>query len=129
MSLLPLEEVRLAEIDLTDYTPVELTMVSVDSIFTGSYKLTDDDSIMWTIKDEDDYKISHPGDYLDLSLDTAWREDVEWEMIVGDESQLGEDNIRYIVPIQSICKERTAAEQSLRLHLMNTMTVRGTRGI
>ncbi len=100
MSLLPLEEVRLAEIDLTDYTPVELTMVSVDSIFTGSYELTDDDSIMWTIKDEDDYKISHPGDYLDLSLDTAWREDVEWEMIVGDESQLGEDNIRYIVPIQ-----------------------------
>ena len=45
---LPLEEVWLNGIDVTGYTPLELTMVSIGSVFTGNVELKDTDRIMWT---------------------------------------------------------------------------------
>ena len=44
LSLLPLEK-RDLTVDLSDYTPVELTMVSVDGIFTGENALQSTDKI------------------------------------------------------------------------------------
>ena len=96
-SLLPLEEVRLT-VDMTAYTPVELTQVAISSIFTGETELTADDKVMWTELYEDDYTISAPGDILDLSYNTDYG-DCSWEMIVGDDAQLAEENIRYIVTL------------------------------
>lgn len=94
-SLLPLEERRLS-VDLTRYTPVELTMVSVDSIFTGDEQLGSGDHVMWCPDGEDEYMISSPGEYLDLSYRTC-DGSVTWEMIAGDDDQLAADNIRYKV--------------------------------
>lgn len=94
LSLLPLEE-RYLTVDMEGYTPVELTQVSLSSIFTGEEELTAEDSVMWTADGEDDYTISAPGDTVDLSRDTD-----QWIMIVGDESQLHKENIRYIVDVE-----------------------------
>lgn len=93
MSLLPLKERRL-RVDMEGYTPVELTQVSLSAIFMGEEALTEDDHVMWTEDGEDDYTISAPGDRIDLSYDTD-----RWIMIVGDESQLDGENIRYIVNV------------------------------
>lgn len=97
LSLLPLEEVRLT-VDMTAYTPVELTQVAISSIFTGETELTADDKVMWTNLGEDDYTISAPGDIVDLSYDTYYG-NCRWEMIVGDDAQLAAENIRYIVTL------------------------------
>ena len=101
MSLLPLEEKELT-VDLTGYTPVELTMVSVDEIFTGSDALGEDESVMWAYGTSSDfYDISEAGGIIDLSRGTT---DVSedspytyWQMIVGDPDQLAAGNTRYIV--------------------------------
>ncbi len=93
MSLLPLEEKSLSSIDLTGYTPLELTMVSVDSIFTGKVELKDTDKIMWTTRYSSDsvpdYKVTQKGGFVNL----AYAYNVQ--MIVGEQDQLAADNIRY----------------------------------
>ena len=101
LSLLPLEK-RDLTVDLSDYTPVELTMVSVDGIFTGENALQSTDKIAWTKAYEDDFVISFPGDNIDLSYDTCYASSYgeEWEMIVGDADQLNGNNIRYRINIK-----------------------------
>lgn len=94
LSLLPLEE-RSLSADLRGYTPVELTMVSIDSIFAGNENLAGK-SVMWSLEGEDDYIINHAGDKIDLSVD-PWTDSALWEMIVGEESQLADGNIRYLL--------------------------------
>ena len=91
-SLLPLEY-RSLSVDLRGFTPAELSMVSVDSIFTGQNALTDASRIMWAAYSNDDYTISGSGDRLNLSGASSW------EMIVGTADQLAADNIRYRVSI------------------------------
>lgn len=91
-SLLPLEY-RSLSVDLRGFTPVELTMVSVDSIFTGTNALTDTSSIMWTVNGDDDYTISGSGEQLNLCRSSSW------EMIVGAADQLAADNIRYLISV------------------------------
>ena len=98
-SLLPLEEEWL-DVDLSAYTPAELTMVSVDSIFAGDKALKDSDKVVWTKFFDDDYKISTSGDVLDLSYDTYSSSTNTWEMIVGDADQLAAGNKRYFVNIK-----------------------------
>ncbi|MBD5528053.1 MAG: LysM peptidoglycan-binding domain-containing protein [Lachnospiraceae bacterium] len=93
-SLLPLEY-RALQVDLTGFTPAELTMVSVDSIFTGENALTDTSQIMWAAYSNDDYIISGAGDSLNLSAASYW------EMIVGVADQLAADNIRYRIDIST----------------------------
>lgn len=95
MSLLPLEERRLT-VDLTGYTPAELTMVSVDSIFNGENALADTDKVVWKRTGNDFYRTSTADEYLDLSLYTM-NGGTSWEMIVGDDDQLAAENVRYIV--------------------------------
>lgn len=108
LSLLPLEE-RQVIVDLSGYTPVDLTHVSLDEIFMGEIALAEDDHVMWTVQGEDDYTVSSPGDIINLSYETYnpsyhYSDGVEgrvvtWEMIAGDDSQLAADNIRYSVDI------------------------------
>ena len=80
-SLMPLEKRELPEIDLSMYTPAELTMVSLDQIFIGDEKLDSMDKVVWTCEG-DDYKISQSGDRLDLSYGTSRSSEVYWEMIM-----------------------------------------------
>jgi len=109
-SLQPLEEVKLEEIDLTGYTPAELTMVNFDQIFTGNSALKNTDQIIWKYKGtigkgdntspEDDYRIISSGEKIDLSHNTYDGETNYWEMIVGTADQLDTSNIRYFIPIK-----------------------------
>ena len=101
MSLLPLEEKEL-EVDLTGFTPVELTMVSVDAVFEDG--LPEDGSVIWAYGGSDYYKISGAGGTIDLSRGTtnAGTGDLytEWQMIVGEPDQLASANIRYNVKVK-----------------------------
>lgn len=98
MSLLPLEERRLTA-DLTGYTPAELTMVSVESVFTGENALADTEQVMWTSLGGDSYKVSMKDGYMDLSRYTS-SGNSNWEMIVGGNDQLDAGNIRYILNLK-----------------------------
>lgn len=93
LSLLPLKNDNFRA-NLSKYTPVELTMVSLDKIFMGDKALGSDDKVMWTRSD--DYTISSPGDKIDLSYGASSGYGY-LEMIVGDADQLAADNIRYHV--------------------------------
>jgi len=103
MSLLPLEE-RYLNVNLSGFTPAELTMVSVDSIFTGDSALTDTSKVVWTYSYDDDYTVSSLGDKLDLSINT-YDSSSSWEMIVGEDDQLAAGNIRYRVHINTTASE------------------------
>lgn len=97
-SLLPLEERYLSDVDLTAYTPVDLTQVSVKYIF-GEEPLKDTDKVMWTCGwDGDDYSISQSGDKINLSCNTNDGRS-SWQMIVGEDNQLNMGNIRYLINI------------------------------
>ena len=106
-SLLPLKEEYLWNIDLSGYTPAELTMVSIDKIFTGKVELKDTDKIMWAYGSfGDDYQISSKGSVVDLSRSTSkyyygenFGAESYWQIIVGEDDQLAEENIRYIVSL------------------------------
>ncbi len=98
MSLLPLEERELKDVDLTAYTPVDLTQVSVNYIF-GEEPLKDTDKVMWAYGwDSDDYSVSQSGDRINLSRSTC-SGNSRWQMIVGEDNQLNMGNIRYLVSI------------------------------
>lgn len=103
LSLLPLDHKYLT-VDLSGYTPAELTMVSFDSIFTGATALTDMDKVVWGYRSDDDYVISSSGDKIDLSYYT-YSGGTTWEMIVGDGDQLTDTNKRYDVRIQTTRSE------------------------
>ncbi len=99
LSLMPLEERNLF-VDLNGYSPVELTMVKVDTIFTGEDALTADDMVMWTSEGSDDYEIIAPGTMLDLSQETC-SGGGSWEMIVGNPDQLDAGNTRYYINVET----------------------------
>lgn len=99
LSLQPLEEKWLQEVDLTAYTPAELTMVSTECIFKNG-ETASAENIIWTYYD-DDYTVSAKGDKLDLSWSTYYSGTHTWEMIVGSADQLDTGNIRYFVPIRT----------------------------
>lgn len=94
-SLLPLTE-RYLTADLSGYTPVELSMVSLDSVFTGSNQLKDTDKVAWAYNDDDNYIVSTKNSKIDLSLSTSSGHSI-WQMIVGDGTQLNNQNVRNIV--------------------------------
>lgn len=111
LSLLPLETFLL-EVDLSSYTPAELTMVSLDSIFTGEYKLEDTDKIAYGYGYRDKYN-SFEGDFvvvnanekIDLSYGSSFNlapngsSEPRWQLIVGDGDPLGLNNINYHIAI------------------------------
>lgn len=94
-SLLPLTE-RYLTADLSGYTPVELTMVSLSSIFQGSNALKPSDKVAWVYDYDDDYTVSTAGSKVDLSRHTDSGYST-WQMIVGDGTQLNSANVRNIV--------------------------------
>lgn len=104
VSLLPLEEKALT-VDLRDYTPVELTKVAIDKVFTNQ-EVTAQDYMMWkysfgSSSTSDTYNISTIKDAcMDLSVYTYWGNTANWEIIVGEKDQLAADNIRYLVKVQ-----------------------------
>jgi hypothetical protein len=104
-SLLPLET-RTLSVDLEGYTPVELTMVKIDSVFTGEYELGEDDKVAWRINNrftdtDEDYEIAHKGSFINLSkyTDRYAPAPSYFEMIVVDGDQLSLDNIRYMIKV------------------------------
>lgn len=96
LSLLPLEERKL-KVDLTGFSPIELTMVSMESVFAGEGELAETDKIIWSYGDDDNYQINSSGDCLDLSYNTSRTGMNTWQMIVGEADQLAGTNIRYTV--------------------------------
>lgn len=99
LSLLPLEERELM-VDLRGYSPLELSMVKLDSVFTGENQLQDTDKIIWKSYHEDDsYTIESQNEYFDFSHQTADGWD-EYEMIVGKADQLEASNIRYFMAVE-----------------------------
>lgn len=99
LSLLPLEEKYLT-VDLSAYTPAELTMISVEKLLLGENALTDMDKVLWTQSWDDNYTISAKGDNLDLSVDTYYSTSECWQVIVGDDDQLAADNVRYLIDVK-----------------------------
>lgn len=97
-SLLPLEERTLNDVDLSAFTPAELTMVHVEDIFKGKETLKSTDKIVWAYgEDGDRYEVSLASDTLDLSCATcSGSGSVPWQMIVKNDDQLDTSNIRYV---------------------------------
>lgn len=98
MSLLPLKERRL-DVDVSDYTPAELTMVSLKSIFAGEQELKDTDQVIWTHERNNSYRVNSSEDTVDLSYWTSDGSQETWEMIVGESDQLASSNVRYFVTL------------------------------
>lgn len=98
-SLLPIKEASLGSVDLTGYTPVELTQVSVKALLGAN--VADGDMIAWKVEysSEDDYTVSQSGDRIDLSVNTHYNSSQTWEMIVGSGDQLDADAVRYRLPV------------------------------
>lgn len=92
-SLLPLKEMRLS-VPRQNYTPIELTRVTLEDVFQGETKLPKSTSIMWrkwsgyTLMN--DYKAGSLQDVFDLF-------DRSLEVFIGESDQLAADSIRYIV--------------------------------
>lgn len=100
-SLLPLRSDSF-NVDLTGFSPVELTMTSIAKIFTGDNQLSDSDKVIWKPSyGTDKYTISSSDDTIDLSIDTYYGGNSYWEMIVGEDDQLASDNIRYHIRVKT----------------------------
>lgn len=100
MSLLPLEKRNLS-VDLSGFSPIELSRVKVASIFTGDYQLSKTDAIMWKSSYSDHYGVIPEANSweLDLSHNLSGNSRVSLEMIVGEPDQLAASNIRYYLDI------------------------------
>lgn len=98
-SLLPIKEVTLRPVDLTAYTPVQLTQVSVKTLLGD--KLADGDMVVWksSYSSRDEYTVSQSGDIIDLSVNTYYNSSQRWEIIVGSGDQLDADAVRYQLPV------------------------------
>ena len=99
ISLLPLEEKWVSgTIDLTGYTPIELSMISIDNLVAGNVTVDADDKIIWSLDSSyasnKEYTISGTGDKIDLSRCSGYE---TFELIVGEADQLAADNIRYYI--------------------------------
>ena len=104
MSLLPLEERNLS-VDLSGFSPIELTEVKPKTVFSGANEISDTSAILWRLRYSSDD--SYYGDekeiqaeYLDLGFHTSGSTNSYWEMIVGENDQLASSNIRYYVTAQ-----------------------------
>lgn len=95
-SLLPLPTDSFT-VDLSRFTPVELTNVSMASVFAGQVALSDTDKIAWT-HSSGEYTVSLPGDNINLSYG-AGSSSSSWTMILGND-QLNGNNTKYYVTVK-----------------------------
>lgn len=112
-SLLPLEK-RDLEVDLTGYSPLELSMVKTGAVFAGSEALENTDKIIWKYKYDDSYTITGQDGYFDFSYntDTSYQ---SYEMIVGKVDQLEASNIRYNVGIEITPSDEWLSAEALKV--------------
>lgn len=100
-SLLHLES-RDLELDLKEFDPMELSMVSIETLFAGNTEVKDTDKIMWTARSKDNYQISSKGDSINMSYDTYMGGGMtQWEMIVGEADQLAKSDVRYYINVHT----------------------------
>ena len=95
-SLLPLPTDSFT-VDLSKFTPVELTNVSMASVFAGQVVLSDTDKISWTYL-SGEYTVSSSGDGINLSYGIP-SSSASWTMILGND-QLNGNNVKYYVTVK-----------------------------
>lgn len=98
LSLLPIKEMEFY-VDFSSYTPAELTMVSLDSIFVGEKELTNEDKVIFAYENTDDFIVVNYGDVMDFSYNTAYYNTNSYQMIITKADQLDVNNIRCMVNI------------------------------
>lgn len=106
MSLLPLEEKTLSQIDLSGYTPVELTQVSISALMGG--EATSAEKIAWSYtntSDNDTYEIAGTADNIDLSWGTYYATSTNLRLIDNNGQQLNAEATRYLLPIKITASE------------------------
>ena len=94
-SLLPLQE-KILTIDLNGYTPAELRMVKVSTIFSDG--VLDGNETLFYAKQGDDFQAVTAEDNLDVLA--SWY--TTWQFIVGSGNQLDTNNIRYLVRFTNV---------------------------
>ena len=96
-SLMPLEEKPLY-VDLRGFTPVELTRVSLASIFAGETEIdkTKNQVSFKRLGYNEDFKFADFSENSYLNAN-SWGSSMQWEMIVGSIDQLDASNVRYLV--------------------------------
>lgn len=87
-------------VDLTGFTPVELTQVKIENLLAGSNAQVDTGKIAWTLGYGDDYTISQKGTILDLSSGTSYGNSMTATMIVGEANQLAKDDKKYQISVK-----------------------------
>ena len=87
-------------VDLTGFTPVELTQVKIENLLAGSNAQVDTSKIAWTLGYGDDYTISQKGTILDLSNGTSYGNSMTATMIVGEANQLAKDDKKYQISVK-----------------------------
>lgn len=100
-ALIPLEE-RTLEVDLSTYTPAELRMILLSTIFAGE-DLPADTMVAWTTGSNDDnYKVNKLSDTVDILEAYQYYNDNKGVLncVVGSGKQLDAKNIHYNVTIQ-----------------------------
>ena len=105
LSLIPLKHVELGTIDLSEYTPVELTRVQLEAIVkAGGEDVSGTKTVVWQKKsysNTSDYMINKTTDFVDLSDGVGYGSQTAYEMFVGDGDQLNPDNVYYTFTIQT----------------------------
>ncbi len=96
-------------VDLTGYTPVELTRVKLGGIFSGEE--ISGKKVMWTeySDSDDEFTVSSPDDYIDLSYNTSYNNETNWKMVVGKADQLA-SGTEY-----TVCVKVTPSREWLKL--------------
>ncbi|MBQ9438103.1 MAG: hypothetical protein IJU50_07190, partial [Lachnospiraceae bacterium] len=91
----PLEEVKLAEVDLSGYHPIELTMVQVKTLF-GNTSIAGKKVIWRHGGSNESFEVGSEEDTIDFLTEPSGS---AWEVIAGEDDPLSETNIRYTLPV------------------------------
>lgn len=107
-------------VDLSAYSPLELSRVQLHGLFSGK-TIEEGQKVMWTSADDEAlaYTVSNPDDSVDLSVNTYYGGTNKWRMLVGADDQLKDGTI-YTVPI------KTAATKSWLQAKANAVKADGT---
>ncbi len=100
LSLLSLRSEE-AQADLKTYTPAELRMVTLATLFQKAAKtVSQNASVAWTTAWEDDYTITPMNQPVNLLKDGVYDGQHSFEMIVGSAKQLDAENVRYSMNVE-----------------------------
>lgn len=76
-------------VDLSAYSPLELSRVQLRGLFSGK-TIEEGQKVMWTSADDEAlaYTVSNPDDSVDLSVNTYYGGTNDWRMLIGADDQL-----------------------------------------